>query len=214
MGLGGYSIELYIGEKRSGKTLTMIAETYEFLQLYPKTKVYANLHLNKKYFPTFQHIEKKDIEDFYEKKEEMKNCIFLIDEGHIFLDSRNFMQKGNLKMSYLFGQMGKRGNILKLTTHFPNLIDYRARLYAERYIYIQKGLLVDGINWKPILNNNRFLTDEENENLIIKGTPIIRKLINYEFQSIIDGIVWIEAKKYFKMYDTQELISPPIEKTP
>ena len=210
--LGTFSIQVYVGEKRGGKTLTMVAETFEQLESNPSTIVYSNFYLNKKYFPTYQPIEKSDIENYYKDKKVMENSIFLIDEGHIFFDSRQFMQKGNIKISYFFGQMGKRGNVLRTTTHYPELLDYRVRQYCERWIYIQKGLLFSNNEWKPIFNNNRVLNKEENKMLVIKGTPVIRKMLNYQFYNIPEDILWVKAKKYFDMYDTHELIFVSDEK--
>lgn len=202
---GNYSIQMYIGEKRSGKTLTMIKETHDDIQEHPDITVFSNLKLNKTDFPTYQPLTHSDLTNYYKKEQEMQNCIFLIDEGHIFLDSRKFMRKGNQQIGYFFGQMGKRGNVLRLTTHFPGLVDYRARLYCERTVYVEKGLLT-GNKWKPILDYNRILTPEENNRLWIKATPTIRKLLNYEFIDIKQPTLWIHAEDYFTMYDTRELI--------
>lgn len=204
--LNAYSIELYLGEVRSGKTLAMTAETYEETKG-KNIKIYANYHLNKKYFPTFQFIDKKEIDLCYTKKEIYKNCIFLFDEAHTIIDSRQFMKDGNQKLGYFIGQMGKRGNVLRCNTHFPRLVDFRLRAYCERWVYCRKGLLKKGNIWKPILNNNRKLSDLENEQLEIKCSPFIRKLIDFEFYKVKEDKFYIHAKDYFDMYDTQELIT-------
>lgn len=199
-----YSIEIYIGEVRSGKTLTMVAETYE--TNYSKRQIYANFHLNEQDFPGYRLITREDIINFWKKKEEFQNAIFLIDELHIFADARKFGRSDNMAVGYWAGQMGKRGNTLRGTTHFMNLIDLRMRLYCERKVFITKGLLV-GNRWMPILNNNRVLTEAENEKLCIKAESIVRKMINYDFYHVKDNVNYILAKKYFSMYDTHELVS-------
>lgn len=200
-----YSIEIYLGEVRSGKTLTMVAETYEQTKD-TKTKIYSNIHLNKKFFPYYQYISQKDLINYHTNKVKFKNVIFLIDELHIFADARRFMQGGNQAIGYFVGQMGKRGNTLRGTTHFSDLIDYRIRLYCERWVYIEKGLLSHN-QWKPILNNNRILSDEENDRLCIKTTSIVRKMLNYKFFSVPIGKKYVMAKPYFNLYDTEEVVA-------
>jgi hypothetical protein len=200
-----YSIELYIGEKRSGKTLSMVAETYEISKHFPKIKVYANLKLNKKFFPTYEPMTRERLESFFQEKKEFKNAIFLIDEIHLFLDARKFGKKGNQRIGYALGQMGKRGNIFRGTTHFPRLVDVRLRSYCEKWNYIKKGFR-EGNIFKPIKNNNLILTREQNTRLYIQVKSIIRKLVDYEFVYLSDTTTYIKADKYFNMYDTEEMI--------
>lgn len=206
-----YSIQLFLGEKRSGKTLCMVATTYnEIKGLSNKPIVYANFQLNKKYFPTYKPLTKKDLISSHKNKEEYKNCIILCDEVHIWLDSRKFMGKdGNSVIGYFLGQMGKRKNVFKGTTHYPRLCDFRLRMYCERWIYIRKGLIVKDKGlavWKPILNNNRILNDDENERLYIKNQAVIRKLVGFDFIEVDDETFLIKGRDYFKMYDTEEFI--------
>lgn len=210
--LGSYSIELYIGEKRSGKTLSMVAETYEDLKkLSGNLKIYANLHLNRKYFPDYKYVTIDEIENFFDKEEKFSHAVFLLDEIHIMLDSRKFMNKGNQKIGYFLGQMGKRGNVLRGTTHFPELIDFRLRAYCERWVYIKKGLLIRN-NFITIKNYNRVLSEKENNILYIKNDSQIRKLEGYSFIYHQEKPLYIKANDHFDMYDTEELIKPKEEK--
>lgn len=202
-----YSIEIWLGEIRSGKTLGMVAETYEDIQKDPTLKIYSNIWLNKEYFPHYEHISVSDLERYWESKEEFQNCIFLLDELHQFLDSRSFMHKGQKAITHLLGQLGKRQVTLRGTTHFLDMLDLRLRQYCERKIFITKGLLFNMRQWKPILNVNRILSDDENNMLCIKAESTIRKLINFQFMEIIDRVDFILAKKYFNMYDTHELVA-------
>ena len=133
------AIQIYVGEKRSGKSLSMVADTYDLTKnLKIKPIIYSNMHLDIKYFPTFKLITLQELEGFYKNKEDFKKCIFLIDEGHTFLDARKFMKKGNMQIGYLVGQMGKRGNIMLINTHFPRFLDIRIRLYCEKWVYVSK----------------------------------------------------------------------------
>lgn len=204
-----YSIELYIGEKRSGKTLSMVAETYEETKG-TDIKIYANFELNKKYFPNFIRITKKDLENFYKNKDEFYNSYFLIDEIHIFMDSRKFGKKGNQKIGYFLGQMGKRGNTFRGTSHFPHLVDFRLRSYCEKWKYIRKGLVLND-KWKQIRNYNLKLDEKENNRLYIQIKGVVRKLIDFEFFYIQENPIYIKAVNYFKFYNTEEMILPDTE---
>lgn len=206
-----YGIEIYVGEPRSGKTLVMVAETYEQVKDYPfEVKIYSNINLNKKYFPNYELITYKDLIEYHKKKGSFTNAIFLIDELHIFADARQFMKKGNQAFGYFMGQMGKRGNTFRGNTHFMTLIDYRIRSYTDKITYITKGIL-ERRTWYPILKNTRILTDQENLQLCIKAEPVIRKLMNYDFQYGKDVTSYWMAKKYFDLYDTEELVTIDVE---
>jgi len=202
-----YSLEIYIGEKRSGKTLSMVADVYNMLPKIKKYnyKIYSNFKLNPKYFGKTFPINREILVEMYKEKHKFQKCIFMIDELHIFADSRESQSKENKAIGYLAGQLGKRGVIFLGTTHFFNLVELRLRLYCERRIFIRKGLVINNIFY-PILNNNLELTEEENNKLFIKNESIVRKMINYNFKLVSDYEKYIKKKKYFRMYDTEEII--------
>jgi hypothetical protein len=200
-----YSIEIYIGEPRSGKTLAMVAETHEDTKNLD-VKIYSNMWLNPKHFKHVIPISMKDLILFYKNKEEFTNSIFVLDELHQFMDARDFSNKSNKAIGYFVGQLGKRGNTLRGTTHFMNLLDVRLRMYCERKVFIKKGILT-GNQWKPLLNNNRVLSEVENAHLYVKAESVVRKMINYDFYHVKDNITYIKASKYFDFYDTHELIA-------
>lgn len=203
------SIQLWIADKRSGKTLGMTAENYEkIVKINPDIKVYANYELNKKYFPNYIRIKTEHLRNLFLEEREFKNCLFLIDEIHLVLDSRNFGKKGQKDITYSLGQMGKRGNILVGNTHFPRLVDIRLRSYCERWVFVKKGLMDETFGFKEILNYNRELSKEENNILTFLCEPVIRKLDRYNFIYIDEAPFYIKANKYFDFYDTEEFIKP------
>lgn len=209
--IDAHSIELYIGEVRSGKTLCMTADTYLDLQKVDRDiKVFSNYTLNPKFFKNTELITKNDLIEYHNHKVEFKKCIFLIDELQQWLDNREFMKKGNKAISYFFGQMGKRGNVLRGTVHDYSLIDIRGRLYTQNLSYVFKGLIDDKGKWKQLLNVNRELSDEENETLYIQKVTYIKKLVKTsflpEFKYVKMQPKFIKAKDFFHMYDTEELI--------
>lgn len=210
--IDAHSVELYIGEVRSGKTLCMTADTYlDLKKLGKDIKIFCNYKLDSKYFNNVEKITKDDLIEFHNYKVEFRKCIFLIDELQQWLDNREFMKKGNKAISYFFGQMGKRGNVLRGTVHDYSLIDIRGRLYTQKLSYVFKGLIDDNGKWKQLLNVNRALTDEENESLYIQKVTYIKKLVktNFlpEFKYIKMKPIFIKADEFFDMYDTEELIT-------
>ena len=205
MVLNNYSIEIYVGEKRSGKTLSMVYDTWNDRKQDKNVKIFSNIKLNEKYFKDYNYISKHDLENFFKNKEEFKDSIFLIDETHIFLDSRRFAKEGNLKIGYFLGQMGKRNNVFRGTTHFPHLLDFRLRCYCERWLYIRKGLVYNG-TFMPVTNNNTKLNVNENKKLFIQIKGVIRKLIDFEFYYVNEDIKYLKAALVFDMYDTEELL--------
>jgi len=209
--LNALSIELYLGEVRSGKTLSMVADTYNDI-LKNNLKdilIFANFHLNPKYFSNTQLIKKEDLIEYHKNQLEFKRCIFLIDELQTWLDNREFMKRGNKAIGYFMGQMGKRGNVLRGTAHDYSTIDIRGRLYAQKLTYVFKGLMVNGV-WKQMLNVNRNLSEEENERMYVQKVTYIKKLIKTsflpEFRYVKLPPEYIHGVEFYDMYDTEELI--------
>lgn len=204
-----YSTEIYIGEIRSGKTLSMVADTYINIKENEKNNygytLYSNFWLNPKYFGEYELIDKKELITLYENKAEFKKCIFLIDELQLFCDARNHATKSNKAIAYLIGQLGKRGNIFRGTTHLTELVDIRIRMYAEKRIFCTKGLIVNR-RFRKIQNNNALLSDEETNLLYIQNESVIRKMSKYNFDFTTEYINYVKAKDYFDLYDTNELI--------
>ena len=205
-----YAVELYCGEMRSGKTLSIVADTLEDLKKTRNKKVgiFANFHVKPEFFKIcgvdkkyYNIIKKIDLALYYEKKAEFTHCIFLIDEFQTWLDSRNFM-KGvevptdkldkdgeqktkkinyNQCVSYFLGQMGKRGNVLRGSVHDINTIDVRGRLYTQKETYCFKGLIDNRGIWKQMLNVNRICSEDENERMYIQKITYIKKLVKTSF---------------------------------
>lgn len=114
------------GDLGSGKTLFMTLLGYI---LYNKGyNIMANYHLN---FP-YQPIN-------LQKIEELNKCAILIDELHIFIDSRRSMSKFNQKFSYFILQTRKRGIIFIYTSQFKRSVDLRIRDITDISILADKN---------------------------------------------------------------------------
>lgn len=209
--ISAYSNELYIGEDRSGKTLSMTTDTFNDIKdLKIQPKIFCNYHLNRKYFQNWSLIKKQDLVEFEKYKLEFQNCIFLIDEIHQWLNNRNFMKAEQKCITYFIGQMGKRGNVLRGTTHDFDIVDLRLRMYCRKLIYTFKGLNINN-KFEQLLNYNKKLTKEENDILYVKKLIYIKKLIQTsflpEFHYIKLSDDYIKASDFFDLYDTRELIA-------
>jgi hypothetical protein len=218
--LGAFAYEMFYGEKGSGKTLSIVAVTHEDLKrTQAKLELFSNFDLTEHFFKglnitkkdNFHLIKKQDLEILYKEKILFKNSIFLIDEFHTWLDSRNFAKNYNKAFFYFVGQLRKRGNVLRGTSHDKSLIDIRGRLYQEVEIYCFKGLVNDKRKWKLCLNYTREFSLEEQRRMYVKLEYYVRKLIrdkSYlpEFVTYNTEKKLVKAIDYFKMYDTEEYI--------
>lgn len=208
--INAYSVELYIGEKRSGKTLSMTADTYNDIKVYnvPDIKIYTNYWLNPKYFKNVEPITLQALEKYHKHKVEFRNSIFLIDEFQKWFDSRNHATDNNKQIGYFMGQMGKRGNVLRGTVHDMGLIDLRGRLYAELEIYVFKGTVNEKGRWEQLENYN---IKVDYNILYIQLNERVKKLVKTrnilpEFRHKAYEPRYIKAKDFFDMYKTEELM--------
>lgn len=217
--INSFGFEVFIGEKGSGKTLSITALTHEDLKTtQAKVNIFSNYNLTDEFFKglainkrdNFFKFSVDDIDLMYKENLLYKNSIFLIDEMHILLDSRSFMKKKNKHFGYFAGQIRKRGNVLRGTTHDKGMYDIRGRIYTDVEIYCYKGLIEDN-KFFIIDNYNIELNIEQLDKLYIRCDYYLKKLVhskNFEPEFIYSNIrtVFIPAKKYFNMYDTEEFI--------
>lgn len=167
----------FIGDIGQGKTLSMIRIAYT---LYKQGhKIYSNIKLN---FP-FEYFTLSDIIKYAENDKTFKNAVFIIDEAHIFIDSRNSMSKKNLIISYFILQTRKKDVTLLYTTQYFHQIDKRLRASTNAII----ECYYKNINNNPIALN--IINIMKNNNIIIK-----KDIFN--------------PKPYFKLYNTYEVVKP------
>lgn len=218
--IDAWAFEMFYGEKGSGKTLGMTALTHNDLKrTQAKIHLYSNYDLKPDFFKglaitkknNFHKLLKADLEFMFKEKLIFKNSIFLIDEFHTWLDSRNFAKGYNKHFFYFVGQLRKRGNVLRGTTHDKSLIDIRGRLYQEIEIYCYKGLINTDNEWELELNYNKKYSDEELDRCFIKMDYILKKLVHTksllpEFAYFNILTKYIKVSDFISMYDTEEFI--------
>lgn len=118
----------YIGNIGSGKTLSMVKRAYE--QYKRGKKIYANFKLN---FP-YEPLTMDKLMDMKNDNTDLKDSCVLIDEAHIYLDSRRSASKVNVVLSYFVLQSRKKSCDIYFTTQFIGQVDKRLRDPAHIYV--------------------------------------------------------------------------------
>jgi hypothetical protein len=168
----------YVGDMGSGKTLSMVKMAYS---LYSKGyTIFSNFRLN---FP-FQYFSLDEILGYAENDTNFINTVFLVDEAHIFMDSRASMTKRNLILSYFILQTRKKNVWLFFTTQYYHQIDKRLRASSNAIVECSSKVLDNGSMYVLNVFN------------IMKSNKIVTK--NFAFY----------GNKYFDLFNTNEIIRP------
>ena len=174
---------LAIGRQGSGKTAFI---TKLLVDNYTSDKrVYSNYFLFGIDYQkiTFDNKKNKNAIDILkvisENPDYFNNSIMLLDEIHIYFDSRDFMRQNNRIIQNFFSQLRKRNILLLATTQYILHLDVRIRRQA--LAVFQMANLKDGI----------FRVD-------------VHEIDGYYTSFIRTELV--NLNDYFKFYDTNELI--------
>lgn len=156
----------------SGKTLLLSA-----IAKYSKDHIVSNFHLNRDY-------EEFSLNKFVNA--EYENCIILMDEAYVYLESRLSMSKVNRASSYILFQSRKKNVRMYLTVQMVSTLDVRFRSLTDLWIYCE-GLTERG--YKYVLIDN--MTGATRTTYLPLSS----------------------AEKIYPIYDTNEVVSPNIEST-
>jgi len=161
----------------SGKTLSMVRETLKYHN--QGYKIYSNFHLTIPYEP----LNFDDLFRMAEAQESLSNVVILLDEVHILLDSRSGMRKENKLVTFWLNQTRKMGVKLYYTTQHMHQIDKRLRSGTDFFVFCEgiKYKAGDKKEWFICVNT---ITDGDN----LKEERFV-------------------ANKFFKYYDTNQVIS-------
>ena len=114
---------MYKGAMGCGKTLTLVKDGLQLHNL--GYRVLRNFSL-----PFGEYLTNDDILKL-DKDSDVDNCVLLIDEIQMFLDSRMGMKKANLRFSYFIQQIRKRNITLLCTTQFARNVDLRLKQHID-----------------------------------------------------------------------------------
>jgi len=178
-----YGFYLAIGRQGSGKTAfitKLLVDNYS-----PDKKVYSNYSLfgidyKKITFDSKRNKNSIDILDVIrDNPDYFNNSIMLLDEIHIYFDSRDYMRQNNRIIQNFFSQLRKRNILLLATTQYILHLDVRIRRQA--LAVFQMTNLKDGI----------FRVD-------------VHEIDGYFTRFVRSELV--NLNNYFMYYDTNELI--------
>lgn len=185
------------GLMNSGKTLLM---TYRLFLEYCKGRdIITNYRVN------FPHRKiNKDFLIWLSKKEtNLNNIAMALDELWIWLDCRQAQK--NTFATYIFNQSSKTDMQIFFTAQHNGQIDRRIRLNMHRITSCSRAILLDG-KFHAIDEENRFLSEEMQENLYIKVIDFKRINVSVYTDLRPQRPYYIKAKPIFSLYDTTERI--------
>lgn len=131
-----------------------------------------------------------DVKELLETGIELKNVTIGIDEITVFIDCRKSMSKMNRLISYFILQSRKRNVNIYYTTQDFDMVDKRLIQHTHIQIIAEKIYYSDG----------REITDYRRYTILDFRNPHNTKPITF----IMD------ISKYYNIYDTDEIIKPPI----
>lgn len=172
----------FIGTVGSGKTLSMTKQAYEY---YKKgMTIYSNYHLN---FP-YERLDKTTFDELISETRQLQDCVILLDELHIWLDSRSSGKKKNKTITYFILQTRKRNVRLLFSTQHFHQVDKRLRD------------TVDILTYCTNVTDKQSLVQDGNETIFIMQESFFQ----YEPDKVVKRV--FKANPYFILYDTREII--------
>lgn len=165
----------FVGKMGSGKTLSLTRQVYKE---YKRGKlIISNVHFSFPYKPiTIEMLLNYDLDD-----SELQNCVVVLDEAHVYLDSRASVSKKNRIISMFLTQTRKKNVHLYYTTQFFDQVDKRLRKNSEVIIQCKSTKYKK----MTIVFNYWFIRDE------------------YGFIQKRNAFV---GNKFFNLYDTTQVI--------
>lgn len=180
-------IVLYTGRRGNGKTLTMVKDAYNYYC--DGWRIYSNMKsLN---FPNTYISEEEMLK--IDKHTDLKDCVLLIDEIQLLLESRSSMKKTNKQFSYFIQQIRKRGIIMLATTQFTNTTDKRLRQHLD-------------VKCEPYIDKKLDVVEAFYLDLTSFGNNgLFEEMLNLEQQGNSASVVY-DARQVFNLFDTNEQI--------
>lgn len=169
----------FIGDIGGGKTASMVREAY-IKHIQEDKKIISNMRLNFNH----QYITLDNFMSMIDNKENLTDCILLLDELHIWLDSRTSMSKRNRVVSYLLLQSRKLSIDIFYTTQYITQVDVRVRNLTNTLVECYTDVSPE---------------DSEKYTLNIVNIRKINKMITRKHI--------FKTRYVYNLYDTNEVIS-------
>lgn len=188
----------FIGNRGSGKTLSMTKEAFNRYK--NGWTIYSNYKLN------FPHtlITHKDILAYAENGIGFNKACILLDELHVYLDSRTPAKKRNRIFSLFITQSRKKNCDILYTTQFPRQVDVRMRIHTDMAVECRsKSVIYLNEKSKPMLKTNYMSNGNEFKVLTFIENKVIE--FGYDHDKIVTRTFF--ANKFYDLYDTREVIT-------
>ena len=172
----------YTGRRGAGKTLTMVKDIIKFKGA--GWKIYSNIKING---IETENLTTDDIINI-DKKSELRECVFVIDEIQVLFDSRRSGSKANTSFSNFIQQIRKRGIILLYTTQYAGTTDLRIRQHTDVIVrprYNKKFMVCDVIYFDITASEDNFMLDT---------MPFNKRVV-------------FDARQIFDLFDTNKTIT-------
>jgi hypothetical protein len=175
-----------IGPPGSGKTA--LAAWMSYVGYQEGRKIFSNTLLR---FP-FDWVSRRDL---VERIAVLTNCVVLVSEIQVFMDSRRFASKGNIEASYLFTQTRKRNVDFLWDSQKLHQVDKRLRDLTDWLYVVSRANRYEPMTLKNGSRNPRFNPWALVE--VIDGTT-----------GMVVNKFWFNIERSFGLYDTEQIIDP------
>lgn len=171
-------IVLYKGARGKGKTLTMVKDAYKYYL--NGFRVLANFKIK-----FGEYISKEELLSL-NKDSDLKNCVLVLDELQLIIDSRNFGNKYNKDFSYFIQQIRKRNIHILGTTQYSNTVELRFRQHIDIVCY----------------------PNYDKDNMFCRCYYFDISLLENDLEEIkiTPSMVTFNASQIFPLYDTNEML--------
>lgn len=173
----------FIGTIGGGKTASAVYEAYKYHQL--GYTVYSNIKLS---FPSVS-LTKEKFDDLVANDHQLQNAVLLLDEVHIWLDSRGSMKKKNRAITYFILQTRKRNIRMLCTTQHLHQVDKRLRDSVDILVFCRNM-------------SNQTSTITNDQEVFIEQQYVYQWR---EDQKPKIKVIYINP--LFQLYDTREIVS-------
>lgn len=165
----------WVGMMGSGKSISLVKQIIDIIAKNPQTKIYSNMHLNIPYTRLTLEI----LMEYKQDHKKFDNCIIVIDEIHIFMDSRRSMSNRNIGIASLLVMSRKLSLKLFWTSQQEHQVDRRLKSNTDITTFCNSYMVQD-------------ILIVENKMITMDGRVYNKRFI---------------GNKYFNKYDTNEIIS-------
>ena len=188
-------ITTFEGVMGSGKTLSAV--TLAYIGYQQGREIISNVAVN---FPHTTFDPKYLIDNM--NTTELTNCIFLLDEAYLFVDSRNSQSKLSKLFSYFMAQTRKREVDLLVCIHHIDTVDRRLR----RAIDVRGTCRFKKYDPCRKCKGETTIKGEVCPECLGYGVSGVASVSFFDMRSVKRSKIKIQAAMYWHLYDTNQLV--------